>query len=841
MHTKNFFTLSVNSSVEENHFLAITPMRVLAIIAFNLLMLLGMTALAQNPKNGLVSGKAVDNKGEAVPFANVLLLNVKDSSMARGAVSDIEGKFVIEKIANGKYLISVRMMGFDNYVTAPFEITNENNTFKFDDIKMADASTKLKEVVVTAQKPMIEVTNNAVVMNVASSPILTSGTTLDALSKAPGVSTDQDGKISLKGKQNVIILIDGKQTYLTGDDLTRMLQSTQAANIEKIEVIENPSAKYDAAGNAGMINIVLKRDKNLGFNGSINTGFSYGQRPKSNAGITLNYRQKKFTLFATYDYTWAERVNNLTLNRQVPVANNGGITTFDQKTLMDMLVRNNNFRFGGEYFISKTTTIGFLTTGSIGEWSSKGSSNAILSGVNLNPYDRMSTNSYVADNWKNGSANINFKHTFKKGELTADADYSNWTRKGTQDIPNRFFKGNEEVAGSNIQNGAATQTNIIIKSFKVDYTLPLNNGINLEMGAKTGFVNTDNTLDATLKENGQWTPDVNRSNTFEYSENINAVYLNGNKKLNKQWNVQAGLRLEHTNFEGYSPTMNQRNKQDYVSLFPSMSVSYSPNDKNKVSVSYSRRIDRPSYSNLNPFIMYLDKYTYNKGNPFLNPQFTNTIGMTYGYNNFLFLSLNYSRTDQSMSQVLGVDLERQAGFQTMANLNLSENYSANISAPIPVAKWWLVNLNLTSFFNRNELPQDKILSQLAFQSNVTNIINLPYNIKFEVMGFYQSPMVYSVFEMEQQYKVDLGLSTSFMNNQLRLKASFTDLFNTFQFKAKTNQPNINNDVTAKWETQIFRINATYTFGNKEMKPNRRRTTSSEDLQQRANDGGNGGQ
>ncbi len=806
-------------------------------IGFSLatLLLMGANLMAQD-KIGVINGKAADAKGEPVPFANVLLLNAKDSSLLKGAITDVEGKFGIEKVAYGKYLISVRMMGFNNYYTPAFEINKENPTINFNEIKMAEASTNLKEVVVTAQKPMIEVQNNAVVMNVSASPTLSTGTTFDALSKAPGVSTDQDGKISLKGKQNVIILIDGKQTYLSGDDLTRLLQSTQASSIEKIEVIENPSSKYDAAGNAGIINVVMKRDKNLGFNGTANAGFSYGQLPKANAGLTINYRNKKYSLFSTYDYSWADRVNNLTLNRVVPAGTEN--TFFDQKATMNMSSRNNNLRFGGEYYLAAKTSIGFLATGSIGEWSSNTSSRANITGFNNNPYNRMQTDSRVADEWKNGSFNMNFKHSFAKGELTADADYSYWSRTGLQDIPNRFFNGNEEVKSALIQNGADTKTDIIIKAFKVDYTLPLNNGINLEMGAKTSFVDTDNDLAATLMQDNRWVDDPTRSNRFIYNENINAAYLNANKKLGKQWSVQGGLRVENTNFDGYSVTLDKRNKQNYTSLFPSASISFTPNDKHKISVNYSRRIDRPNYRSLNPFIMYLDKYTYNVGNPFLNPQFTNTFGLTYGFNNFVFLTLNYNRTTNSISEVLGIDLERQATFQTMANLNLTENYSANLSAPIPITKWWLINTNLTSFYNRNELPENRVLSQLAFQSNIMNIFTLPHNFKFEVTGFYQSPMVYSVFEMEQQYKMDLGLSTSLLNNQLRIKASFTDVFNTFQFKAKTQQPQLNNQVLAKWETQILRINLSYVFGNKEMKNSRRRNTASDDLQQRVGGDGN---
>ena len=828
---QNFYKHTQNNTNKAYSFQINSQKLVVASLAILFALFTGQV-MAQNPV-GILTGKVSDAKGEAIPFATILLVKSQDSSMVKGALTDMEGNFSVEKISKGNYLVSIRMMGYENYYTPVIEITNEIPVV-LPPIQLKDASTKLAEVTVTAQKPMIEVKNGTVVMNVATSSILTNGTTFDALSKAPGVSTNQDGKISIKGKQNVIILIDGKQTYLTGEDLTRLLQSTQAANIERIEIIENPSAKYDAAGNAGMINIIMKRAANEGLNGTITLGSGYGTAPKANTGLTLNYKKNKVSLFATYDYTWAETAGTIRLYRKAPVTPTE-FTLFNQFSRRNSSTKASNFRIGGEYYVGKKTTIGFLMTGNIGESGRKVIGESNLSGYTTTPYTQAITEGMTNFDWKNGSANINFKHTFAKGELTADADYSSWTRTGKQNLPTHFYKNNEEVINSFIQNGVATTTDMKIKALKIDYSLPLENGLKLDMGVKTSSVTTSNILDATTKQGTVWVPDASRSNTFMYDENINAAYFNMGKKLGKKWNLQGGLRLEHTVLEGYSATLNQRNSQNYVALFPSATITYTPTDTHAFSFLYSRRIDRPTYANLNPFAIYIDQYTYNLGNPFLNAQFTNSLGITYGYANSLFVTANYTHTDGNMIEVLGID-SKQASYQTIANLSIAENYSINVSSPITLTNWWGLNLNVTGYYARNAATQALILERFVYLANITTTISLPHNFKFEATGFYESPTLYSTFEVSPQYRTDIGITKSLLNNQLRLKASLTDVFNTYQFKAHVQQPYV--DLVNKWETQVFRLNISYLFGNKDVKATRKRSTASDDLLERANQGGN---
>ncbi len=803
-----------------------------------------MMGFAQS-KIGTVSGKILDEKNEAVPFANVLLLNPKDSAMVRGAVTDMEGKFVVEKIAEGSYVLSARMIGYKNFVKA-FEITAANPTVDLGTFSLASAATQLQEVAVTAAKPMIEVRNNAIVLNVSSSPTLGTGTAFDALSRAPGVSTDQDGRISLKGKQNVMVMMDGKMTYLSQDELSRLLQSLPAENIESIEVIENPSAKYDAAGNSGLINIVMKKDKNLGFNGSANFGIMQGIYPKYNGGVNFNFRQKNYNVFGNYNLSAAERFNRLEINREVPTQD-GAFTYFKGNTPMKMENVNHNFKLGADFFLDKNTTLGIMASGNMGEWNGKNEGTTGITGaLGGNNYNELRADNEIRNDWTNAAFNLNFKRKMGKGELTFDGDYSFWKNNGDQNNINSFYRNGEEIKEEYKPFHARTfrKSNIDIYAFKTDYSISLANGLNLEMGAKSSYVSTNNDFDFRVKQpTGEFTKDASQSNIFEYTENINAAYVNANRQFfDKKMSVQAGLRLEHTNSDGFSPTLNQRNKRDYVNLFPSLSVSYDLNKKNKVSLSYSRRIDRPSYDNLNPFVFFLDKYTYNKGNPFLNPQFTNSFGATYSFANFLFFNLNYSHTTDGISQILEQDNQTQATFQTMANLAKMENVSFNITAPIPVNKWWAMNFNLTGMYNSINSPYhdgttiDR--SMFGFISNITSTFTLPSNFKVELMSFYRSKMVWNIMTAEPMYNIDLGVSKTMMNNKLRVRASITDIFNTQEFRGLAQQGTLNSQILNKWESQTVRLNVSYSFGKNEVKPARQRKTSIDDVQQRAGTGNN---
>jgi len=784
-----------------------------------------------------LSGKLVDQNQEAVPFANVLLLQAQDSSLVKGSITDSLGRYSIERIEEGNYLISAQMVGYNSYFSQPTYI-NKNTVLA--QISMEESTTELSEVVVSAAKPLLEMTPNALVVNVDASPILKNGNALEVLKKSPGVVVDQDGNISVKGKNNVLVYMDGKPTYLSSSDLAQLLEGTSAENIEKVEIMDNPPARYDASGNAGIINIVRKKAADLGLNGNLSLGVGHGEYPKLNPGINLNYRTEKMNLYGNYNHYYSKRFQNNDIYRNVPLLNADNdtlITSFDQSSRMINWVNNNNLRAGADWYLTPKSTVGVLFSGSIGEWNGDAKSLTVISGYNQNNFDGLNAENRSGNNWENLTYNLNFKHEFNnKGQLSLDADYAVWDNSSFQRNDNFYYRNEGNTTENPLLVRTHMDTEIEIKAVKTDYSAKVLGDWGLEAGLKSSKVSTDNTLDFNHLVDEQLVNDTSRSNQFQYDETIHAAYLNLSKKFNDSWQMQAGLRGEYTSSLGYSVTLDSTAEREYFNLFPSASVSYKMSDSHNFSASYSRRIDRPNYGNLNPFEFFLDRFTFERGNPFLNPQYTNAYAFNYAYKSAVFLTLNYNQTIDAITEVLEQDEASQTTYQTNVNLDKRVNYSANIAAPLPVSQWWMLNLNLTGFYNIVESPfseGDQIdKSQLSYMARAQNTFSLPGDVKLEVMGMYLSPQLWGVFEIGEQYQVDAGISKTF--GKLKVQASLDDVFNMRKNKVNIVQGDIDTRVQNKWESRIFMLNLSYRFGNDKVKQARKRGTASDDLQQRAN-------
>jgi outer membrane receptor protein involved in Fe transport len=373
---------------------------------------------------------------------------------------------------------------------------------------------------------------------------------------------------------------------------------------------------------------------------------------------------------------------------------------------------------------------------------------------------------------------------------------------------------------------------INIAAFKADYVKPISEKSTFEAGVKSSFVRTDNDLYATTPVDGVWTKDENRSNHFLYSENIYAGYVSYATKINKI-SLSGGLRGEYTYYDGYSETLNQRNKREYMSFFPNVSIEYAASDKHQFGITYSRRIDRPNYRDLNPFVFMLDKYTYQKGNPFLNPQFTHSVELGYTFMGSMNVSLSYGNTNSGITEVLEQDNAAQATYQTNANLNLMENYALSVSAPFPLRKWWFLYANVNAFYNKVSSPfsQGEInTGKLTAILNLNNTFSLPHDIKLEASAYYQSPLIYGIFDLKSQYQFDLGVSKKFGDWNVRL--SLADVFDTRENRVKIKQGDLDVNIVNKWETRVARINLSYTFGNSKLKMSKARKTAASDIEQR---------
>ena len=810
-----------------------------ALVFFNV-----YSSLAQHQ----IGGTVLDEQQQPLPSANVLLLSAADSSLVKGTVADTSGAYVLNDIAADRYLLSIQMIGYESYFSDPFR--PDQTTQQRPPVRLAEATTELGEVVVQAAKPLMEVTSNALVMNVSASPILQNGSAKEVLEKSPGVVVDQNGNISVKGKSNVLVYLDGKPTYMSNDDLLRMLESMPAQNIEKLEIMDNPPAKYDAEGNAGIINIVRTAEAATGLNGTAGVNAGYGLNPKLSTSLQLNYRQDKFNLFGDYSYFYNKYASSTDIIRRIPVEDTDAITTFDQESDEIGIPRGHNFRVGADWFVTKRSTLGVLFSGNDGRYTDAADTHTELGGVYDNPYDGLNAANTHDNRWHSLTYNVNFEQNWETaGTLKLDVDYAQRNNNSFQRNDNFFFSNEGTTSQPPLLVRTTTNTVIDILAAQADYSRGFGAGWQLEAGTKISRVATDNDLDFRNLEGEESVIDTLQSNRFVYEENISAGYVDLRKKWGDRWQLQAGLRGEHTFSRGESVTLDSLVLRDYFNLFPSASASYSIPNQHSLSLSYSRRIDRPDYGNLNPFKYFLDRFTYSRGNSFLNPQYTDAYALTYGLKNAVFLTLNYNRTTDAITQVLkqgneeanqeeNTNEDNQITFQTTENLNLINNYSANVSTSLPVMQWWMANLNVTGFYNEVQSPFSEgdfiDNSQFSYTLRLQNTFTLPKEIQLELTGFYNSPMLYGMFEISEQYQLDLGLTKSF--GRLRVQASLNDVFNWQGNRVTIRQGDVDAIVTNDWESRVFRLNLSYRFGNEKIKSARRRNSASDELQQRA--GGN---
>ncbi|HYC30260.1 MAG TPA: outer membrane beta-barrel protein, partial [Chitinophagaceae bacterium] len=571
--------------------------------------------------------KGMVNDGDkAVEAATISLLKSKDSSLVKMLVTDKAGKFEFDNPRSGNYLVMVSAVGYKKTYSPAFEVNEANPSMELKTISLSVLNKDLKAVTVSATRPMVEQKIDRTVLNVEAAVTNIGANALEVLEKAPGVQVDKDGNISLKGKQGVIIMMDGRPTYLSGPELANMLKGMQATHIDQIEIMTNPPAKYDAAGNSGIINIKTKKNKVKGFNGSLSAGVAQGAYFKTNESVNMNYRNGKVNIFGTYSFGRNNNYQQLDIFRRYKNSDKTTKAIFEQVAFMKRRNMNNNLKLGMDYFLNKKTTFGIVLSGFYNPSSNVNSNTSFLKSANSEVDSIVQATSYAQETWKNASVNLNMRHQFDSTgrELSIDVDRIMYKSSNNQDFTNTTYTPNWVKRYDELLLGDLP-ANIDISSARVDYTHPLKKEARIEMGVKTSFVTNDSKANYFEWTNG-WTPDYTKINYFEYKENVNAAYVSVNKQLNKQWGVQAGLRYENTNYKGHqygNPTRPDSSfENSYNSLFPTMYISYGANKSNQFGLSFGRRIDRPAYQDLNPFLFFIDKYTYGSGNPYVKPQYS---------------------------------------------------------------------------------------------------------------------------------------------------------------------------------------------------------------------------
>ncbi len=772
-----------------------------------------------------VTGALLDEQGKPLDYATVSLLNAQDSSMVRGTLSSPSGAYTFDHIKPGNYIIKATVVGYEKSVSKPFTLTGASQPVTIPALNMKPASHSLSAVNITSSKPLIERKIDRTVMNVENSVLAAGNSAMEILERAPGVTVDKDDNISLKGKQGVTVMINDKLTYLSSAQLATLLRSTDGTTIQSIEIITNPSAKYDAAGNSGIINIKLKKNKQSGTNGSLTAGAGYGAYGKDNENLSLNHKEGGLNLFGSFSHNDNKRIQMIDIDRII-TDNAGQVTYFRQTSPIIQTNQNNSYRFGADYDISSKNTIGFVINGYFNGEDDNTNTHTFI-GQNFTHADSsLHTVSAIHQTYHDIAFNLNdsYKIDTAGQAISADLDYSKFMNNSTARYVTDFFLADGSTQHPQNFLGNLTPSVIDIKTGKVDYTNPITKSVKMELGLKFSDVQTDNNLMESTSAAGNF----QSNNHFIYDEKVDAGYLNFSRNY-KHTSIQAGLRAEYTGSTARGDSMNvvQTINRHYLDFFPSVFLNHTLDNKNEINFSYSRRIDRPQYDNLNPFVYRLDPYTYQKGNPYLKPQYTNNFEFNYTYNKTLTLTLGYSHTTDVITEVPGTDPATKVSFVTQQNLQVQNSYNVNVYSPFTIAKWWEGNFNVTGFylgFKSNGLEGGNLdRGQAAYNIRVTQTFLPIKGYKAELTTNYQSALTYGLFYVKPQYSTDLGVSHSFANKKANLKLSVSDIFNTRRNDVTSNYQSNNLDIHQQRESRITRLTLTWNFGNNKIKARQHRT------------------
>jgi hypothetical protein len=798
-----------------------------------LLLLLLLTATSVFSQAQQVNGLTKDESGAPLNGATASLIKANDSSTIKLAVTKANGSYIFPGIKEGNYKVRVTYIGYKPAFSPSFSFSSSDVTVP--ELKLSKISGNLSNVTVTSQKPMVEVKADKTILNVEGTINAVGSNALELLRKSPGVLLDKDDNISLSGKNGVQVYIDGRPTPLSGQDLANYLKTLQSSQIEAIELITNPSAKYDAAGNAGIINIKLKKNKSLGTNGSVNAGWNMGLSAKYNAGASLNYRNKKINIFSTYSYTYAPNEQHVDIKRTVLDS------LFDQKgTILDVR-KAHNFKIGADYFLNKKTTIGVMVNGILADPTSTSNSKTYISNTTTNMVDRI----LIAGNNNsmkrhNANINLNYNYTDPKGtSLVVNADRGAYDLNSNQFQPNYYYDASGQVKLSSVIYHIISPAQININSIKADYEENFMKG-KLGFGGKSAWIKTDNDFQRYNVNGSVEELDKDRSNHFIYKENINAGYVNYNRQY-KKFMIQGGIRAENTVSEGVSNGLKSNGssyidnissfKRSYTDLFPSAAITFNKNPKKQWSLTYSRRIDRPAYQDLNPFEFKLDEYTFMKGNINLRPQYTNSFGITHIYKYKLNMTLNYSHVKDLFTQIIDT-AEKSKAFVSKKNLATQDIVNLSVSYPFQHKSYSLftsISSNYSKYKADFGAGRKVDLGAFGFNLFAQNSLKFAKTWTAELSGFFNAPTLYQgSFKGKSIYSVDAGISKQVMKGKATIKASVSDVFNTLKFRATSDFAGQVMNFSYRQESRQFKLNFNFRFGNNGVKPARQRTTGAED-------------
>lgn len=786
------------------------------------------TLQGQNKIFGLVT--AQDHK--PIEAASLLLLRLQDSLLVKATISKSTGDFNLDNINPGSYMLRVSATGFDDYYNTPIVINNEKN-FDVGELLLTKMSSDLAAVTLVTRKPMFEQKVDRMVINVKAS-ITSAGTTaLEVLEKSPGVMVNrQNNSIALNGKNGVVVMINGKMSRMPMDAVVQMLNGMNSANIEKIELITTPPANFDAEGNAGFINIVLVANPNKGFNGSYTVSMGYGNGFSPSAAINFNYRNKKCNLFGDYSFTRANPEQNWTffnrlLNQSV-LTENASLTD-RHTTKTDHIAR-----LGIDFQVSPKTIIGILVGGYNSRWEMI-ANNALSILKNNLPDTSVRIVNTELNLWKHMMGNINFSHAIKEGEsITADIDYLYYIDNNPNNYLNKYFSNTGGKLGEEYTRSTKV-TPFSIWVGKLDYIKKLSKKVNAEAGLKMAISKFSNDVAVESLQQPNWIQDPDLTARYKLKENIGAAYAAFSIATSAKLNLKVGLRYEYTNSNLGSEKQQNIVDRQYGRFFPSIFMSQKIDDKNSINLSYSKRITRPTFKDMAPFVIFVDPYTFFSGNSALQPAFSNIYKADYLFKSFVF-SVSYTKEDESIAAFQPKTYKGNKQIFAAENLDNIKTLNFTFSLPFKITTWWNMQNNLQANWQQLNAEYSKgkfSFEQKNYSFNSSQNFVLPHNYNIELSGFYQSKSLFGAGVINAFGIVNFGVQKKFGGSH-KLRAGVDNIFDSGRFIVVTNIPSQDfySSMNLAFVFRTYKLTYTHDFGNKVLKEKRNHGTASNEEQGR---------
>ncbi|MEO0900034.1 MAG: outer membrane beta-barrel family protein [Bacteroidota bacterium] len=799
---------------------------------FHLFCLCLLLSVLLNTSFAQVTGRITEENGEEIVAANVLVYALPDSNLMKGQISKQDGSFAFHTLRPGTYLLQVNMVGFNSYQSNSFTLRALHEAYDLGKIVLEPKSVQLEEVEISAQKQLFEQKIDRLVVNVASSATAAGNTALEVLERAPGVILDRsNNNLSLAGKDGVIVMINGKRNYMPISGVIQLLGGMSAEEIDKVELITTPPANFDAEGNAGYINIVLKENSNYGFNGSTTVTTGYGRGERANANVNLNYRRNKFNVFGTYSFL----LNGQEQRFEAYRTQNIGDQVLQVATVSDRdpTQLNHNVRFGMDYQLSKKTVIGILGAGYDTKWTMDAFNTSSLDYSSL-PDTLINLDVYELNQWRHYMGNFNIQHKFSENSnITFNADYLYYRDNNPTTYDNTYLdEGGNTILTDQLRSGKVTPIRIAVGT--LDYTTQIKDKVKLETGIKATLSRFTNDVEVS-NFRSEWMTDPSLTGIFFLKEEIGAAYAAIETNLTEKIFMKAGLRYEYTQSNLSSEEEENIVDRTYGNFFPSIFLTRNIGETQSINLSYSRRITRPTFNDMAPFVQFLDPTTFFSGNAALQPSISDAIKLDYRIKTFMF-SLSYTYEDSTIARFQArIDPETNRQITNATNLKSTETINLSATFPLKLTDWWDMQYNLNGTYGRFQSYFDNELVTVVrpvFNGFTSQKFKLPKGFHFEVSGFYRSPFVFGTVDIKSIWQVGTAVRKTLGKdgNGGTLTFNVNDLFNSLKFVGETNLPEFNlvNRGVFDFSQRTFLLTYSKPFGSSKVRAARQRNTASEE-------------